>query len=100
MTKTRKPLIEAAGWGFYGVTFVLLLGPALYLAYTLKYDDTSSMVWIGLGLMGAATLGVIITTIANTIIQARLERIQAAEERAEIEAKAEAKASKKKKKNG
>lgn len=97
MAKPRKPLIEAAGWGFYGVTFLLLLGPALYLSYNLKYDDTSAMVWIGLGLMGAATLGVVITTIANTIIQARLGRIRAAEERAEQAAKAETKASKKKK---
>lgn len=83
MAEQHKPLLDSAGWGFFGVTFLVLIGPGLYLSYTLKYSDTNAMVWIGIGTLGTATVAAIVTTIANTIIQARLERIRAAEQQAE-----------------
>lgn len=83
MAEQRKLLLEAAGWGFFGVTFLLLVGPGLYLAYSLKYNDTSAMVWIGIGVLLSATVAAVLTTVANTIIQSRVERIRAAELEAE-----------------
>ena len=86
MPEEYKPWLDSAGWGFYGVTFLILVGPGIYIAYSLKYNDTSAMVWIGLGIFGAAIVGVFITTIANTIIQARIERIREAQRQAERKA--------------
>lgn len=83
MTEKKEALIDSAGWGFFLVLFVLLLGPGLYMSYSLKYTDTNAMVWIGIGTLGTATVAAILTTIANTIIQARLERKRAADRQAE-----------------
>lgn len=83
MTEQRKLLLESAGWGFFIASFLVLVGPGIYLAYSLKYSDTSAMVWIGIGILGTATFAAVLTTVANTIIQARVERIRAAEQKAE-----------------
>ncbi len=83
MAETKRPLLESAGWGFCIVTFFVIVGPSIYFSKSASYSDTSAMVWIGIGLFCAGGLAAIITTVVNTIIQARLSRIEEAERKAD-----------------
>ncbi|HRK35712.1 MAG TPA: hypothetical protein PLJ47_14040, partial [Candidatus Hydrogenedentes bacterium] len=68
MGKSKSFRLEAAGWGFLGVTVLILLGPCIYFAFQITADHYSWNVPAGIGLVFAVILGAIITFIANTII--------------------------------
>ena len=71
--------LEAAGWGFWFVTTLLLTGPCVYGAFQVIQEHYSYEVPIGFGLIGATVLAAIVTLIANTLIQRGNERRKATE---------------------
>lgn len=78
MDKPKSFRIEAAGWGFWLVSTIVLSIPFVYAAYQVTEDHLSREIPLALGLIGAAMAGAFVTLIANTIIQRIHERKKAA----------------------
>lgn len=79
MDKPKSFRIEAAGWGFWLVSTIVLAIPFVYASYQVTEDHLSREIPLALGIIGAAMAGAIVTYIANTIIQRSYERRKAAE---------------------
>ncbi|PCJ64006.1 MAG: hypothetical protein COA73_04765 [Candidatus Hydrogenedentota bacterium] len=79
----RKPL-EYLGWGLWSICFVVLYGPFFYLSWTVTVESMRLGVlpWLMAFIMAAFLAG-LITTVANTILQRRLEAARKEESRAE-----------------
>ena len=76
MAENRKPLMDSAGWRFFGIVFAVLLGPFIFTSYSISYADTSAMVRIVGGLLAAAAVAAALTTIVNAVLQSRNERVR------------------------
>lgn len=81
MGKTKPFRIEAAGWGFWLIATLLLVGPCVYGAFQLTQSHLSRDIPIGIGVIAAALIGAVVTLAANTVIQQAHARRKAAERR-------------------
>ena len=79
MDKPGRFRLEAAGWGFWIASTIVLAGPFIYVSYQVTEDHLSHEVPVGIGIIGAAIAGAFVTLIANTIIQRSLARRKVAE---------------------
>ena len=70
----EKKGIEAAGWGFWMICFVILFGPCTYLGYIYSYNDRKGglLPWV-IGLALAALGAGLLSLMVNFIIQKRIE---------------------------
>lgn len=94
-----KPLGEwdSAGWGFFGVSFVLCFIPlALWLPGVMIENEQSAMIPYVFASVIAVTAGGVITVIVNSLLQSRAARREEAE-KAQKAAEKAAKKSKNKK---
>ena len=76
--KKSAPRFDAAGWWFWLAVFAVVLGPCIYLIYSIKLSRTGWMAVIGFGAMLAALLSGVLTWAINEVVQRR-----AAKQRAE-----------------
>ncbi len=70
----KKKGIEAVGWGFWLICFVVLFGPFTYLGYVYSYSDRKGgllpwLIGFGLAAFGAGLLSLVV----NFMIQKRIE---------------------------
>lgn len=79
MDKPKSFRIEAAGWGFWIVSTIVLAIPFVYASYQVTEDHLSREIPLALGIIGAAISGAVVTFVANTIIQRNADRRKAAE---------------------
>ena len=72
--KAEKKGIEAVGWGFWLICFVLLFGPCWYLGYTYSVDDRKGglLPWV-IGFSLAALGAGLLSLVVNFIVQKRIE---------------------------
>ena len=73
-----SPRWEAAGWGFWSIIFLITLGPSIYLAFRISYEQTSMLVTVVVGFSIAAFIAGVVTFIVNAVLQSRAERIRRA----------------------
>lgn len=73
-----SPRWEAAGWGFWSIVFLILLGPSIYVSFQISYEQSSMLVIVVVGMSIAAFIAGIVTFIVNMILQSRAERIRRA----------------------
>ena len=80
--KKRKP-IDSAGWGFFLVASLILVGPGIYIGYISRSDAADPGAPVVLGIFCALGVAGVITWIANMILQtvAARRREQAKEKR-------------------
>lgn len=69
---------EAAGWGFWSLLFLIMLGPAIYFTFQISYEQTSAFVAVIVGFSIAAFIAGVVTFVVNAILQSRAERIRRA----------------------
>ncbi len=74
LRQKKKKGIEAVGWGFWLICFVVLFAPCTYLGYTYSYDDRKGglLPWV-LGFALAALGAGLLSLVVNFIIQKRVE---------------------------
>ena len=75
---STSPRWEAAGWGFWSIVFLILLGPSIYLSFQISYEQSSMLVLVIVGFSIAAFIAGIVTFIVNAILQTRAERFRRA----------------------
>lgn len=66
--------LEAVGWGFWLICFVVLYGPAWYIGYSVSYSDQRGglLPWV-LGFVLAAFGAGIVSVAVNFTLQKRIE---------------------------
>ena len=74
MTKEKKELFDAAGWGFWGILFVLFLAPSVYGVWHIIYRVQRGPVAIAAGVVLAALLAGIVSWAVNMVIQRRRKK--------------------------
>ena len=79
MGKERAFRLEAAGWGFWFITTLVLAGPCIYASFQVTQAQLSREIPVAIGLIGAALLAAVVTFLANTLIQQGHARRKAAE---------------------
>lgn len=79
MSKERFQF-DAAGWGFWGIVFAVLLGPSIWGAWHMMYQAQRSAVAVGAGLVVAALGAGVISWAVNAVLQRR-QRVQRVAER-------------------
>lgn len=79
MSNRRPFRLEAAGWGFWLVTSLVLAGPCIYGAFQITQAHLSREVPISIGIIGAVVIAAFVTFAANTVIQRASARRKAAE---------------------
>jgi hypothetical protein len=86
--------LDSVGWGFWGICFIVFLGPCIYVGWILSNDYVESSVRVLIGITGAAMVAGVISWVVNDQLHRRkMRRI-----RAERESLPKAKKKKKKKK--
>ena len=69
MSNRRPMRLEAAGWGFWLVTCLVLSVPCVYVSYRVTQEDLSREIPLALGVIAAIVIGAFVTFLANTVIQ-------------------------------
>lgn len=73
--------LEAAGWGFWLVTSVVLSIPCVYVSYQITQAHLSREIPLAMGVIVAAVLAAFVTYFANLFIQRANARRRAVESR-------------------
>lgn len=81
MGKNKGFEFDAAGWLFWIVVFVVLLGPGIYGSKLAMYDDTPWVTWVGGGLVVAALGAGMVSWGVNSVVQRRRKRLRIAEKK-------------------
>ena len=76
----KKELLEA-GWEFWVVSFVAMLGPCLFLALRITTESSKRLAPISFGFIMAAFGSGLFSWAANTVIQRRIEQRQKREKK-------------------
>jgi hypothetical protein len=63
--------IEAVGWVFFVVTFLILVGPLVYLSWQIVYRTAPWFAPVGMGLFSAAIAAAILSWAVNEVYQRR-----------------------------
>lgn len=66
--------VDEVGWVFWGVTFVVLIGPLVYLAWQVVYRTAPWYVPVGIGIFSAAFGAAFLSWGVNEVIQRRQRR--------------------------
>ena len=74
MSKKTSFEFDAAGWLFWAIVLVLLLGPCLYGAWKITYSGTSWPIRIGIGSVSAAVGAGFVSWAVNAVLQRRLKK--------------------------
>lgn len=75
----RKWSMDSAGWGFWFVTFILLVGPINYVGWHFRYERSNPLIMIALCTAGAVLAAGFVTAIVNAVLTRRYKaRRQAA----------------------
>ena len=69
MDKPNRFRIEYAGWGFWAVCTLILIGPMTYVSYQSVQAGTPGTVPVGMGIVFASMLSAFVTWLANTALQ-------------------------------
>ena len=72
--KKRKKPLEVAGWGSYLIVLGVLIGPCIYLMYTLQNELANPAAFLLIGPLFAAITAGVVTWILNGILQLRARR--------------------------
>lgn len=72
-TSSRRR-IEAVGWLFFSVTFVVLAGPGVYLIWSNVYASTEFGISLLFGLSLAGGTAAVLTFVVNSALQRRNRR--------------------------
>lgn len=70
--------IDAAGWVFWLIVFVLLSGPGIYAAWRIVYPETSRLVPIVVGMILAAVGAGVVSWAVNAVIQRQHKKLRIA----------------------
>lgn len=81
MPKKNKYRLEGAGWKFWLTSFTLFLGPALYGAWEVSYENVPIFAKILYGLIVAAMTASLLTWIVNSAFQYTVTRRRKEEKR-------------------
>ena len=79
MAKKDSFEFDAAGWLFWLIVFVALIGPAIYGCSKIVYARTSAVVPIGMGVVGAAVGAGVVSWAVNAVVQRRRKKKRLAE---------------------
>lgn len=79
MVKKSSLKLEGVGWKFWSASFLVLLGPSLYLGWLIRYEDVSSLVPGLVGIMVAALGAGVVSWIVNSALHSRHARARKAE---------------------
>lgn len=74
MAKKRWLRFDAAGWFFWGVVFLVVLGPCLYGAWHLVYAEASPLAPLALGFVLAAVAAGLVSWGVNAVLQRRVKK--------------------------
>ncbi len=74
MAKQQSPWFDAAGWGFWGIVFGMLVGPCVFLAWKIKRTQTAWVLPIGVGLLLAALGAGFVSWAVNGVVQYRRKK--------------------------
>lgn len=74
MTKKESFTFDAAGWLFWIVVFVVLIGPLTYLSWNIVYETASRIVPVAMGVVGSAIGAGFISWAVNAAIQFRAKK--------------------------
>ncbi len=66
--------IEYLGWGFFGVSFALFLGPAIYLSWRFTYEAANNATRVGIGIVLAVMAAGLLTWPINEFLYRRHRR--------------------------
>jgi hypothetical protein len=69
MGNPRTFRLEAAGWGFWLISTLVLAGPCVYVAYQVTQEHLSREIPFAIGILCATFLAAVVTFLANTVIQ-------------------------------
>lgn len=72
--KVFEERFTTAGWLFLCITLAVLVGPGIYLARKITYEDTPWIGIIGTGVIVAAVTAGLITWAVNSALQYRAAR--------------------------
>lgn len=61
--------IEAVGWRFFLVAFILLIGPGIYFSFSIMREEIPWVVPAGLGLLVGAFAAALVTWALNEALQ-------------------------------
>jgi hypothetical protein len=70
--------LEYAGWGFFAVACALLAGPGVWLSWTITNDQLTLPGRVLAGVMMAIVAAAFVTVAANSALQARTAKREAA----------------------
>jgi len=59
---------DSVGWGFFGIVFLLCIGPCLYYIYENTYESTTTEFRVATALFLAGIAAAIISWITNSIL--------------------------------
>lgn len=63
--------IESVGWGFFGLCFVLVLAPSIWLVWNYTYDNVAPAVRVLAGFVVASTCAGVIAWVVNDLLHRR-----------------------------
>ncbi len=72
--KATEERFTTAGWLFLCITLAILVGPSIYLARKITYEETPWIGVVGTGVILAAVTAGLITWAANSALQYRAAR--------------------------
>lgn len=78
---SKKRRIEGAGWMFWSVSFIVLLGPSIYLAAQVKYSNLTNFGVVLYGFIASAVAASVLTLVVNSVFQFSIARIRKFEKR-------------------
>lgn len=79
MSKNNWLDFDAAGWVFWSIVSLVLLGPALWLAWKITDPYVSRAYPIVIGAIGAIIGASFISTVVNYLVQRRRKRLRLGE---------------------
>ena len=74
MSKKRTKQVDAVGWIFWLVVFIVLIPAGFYGAHKITREDVSHLVSFGIGVLAAAIAAGFVSWAVNAVIQFFRER--------------------------
>ena len=72
--KKIEERFSSAGWVFWCVAFFVFIGPSIYIARKITYEDTPWVGIVGTGAVIGATAAALVTWAVNTALQYNAKR--------------------------